>query len=206
MMTLLEFVRKLQTPDGRIECAATYGGCLEYIEKMEAQNREIASADLDEARRLVESLNKTIFQLESEKSDLWKRMEAAQLTAKMINSENDTMRNYENSKTEIMFDLELENKELKDKMELTMRQFADTVRSQNDLASRLATIGNMPPTVVKESFPLMPKPWPPGSLPLVIGGGGAGETEWDRLRKRSEEISNEIKDRMNRNPRDIPNT
>jgi len=87
-MTILEFVRKLQTPDGRIECAATYGGCLEYIEKMEEQNREMhnqiiengeqeemASADLDEARNLVESLKKTIAELESEKSDLWKRLD-----------------------------------------------------------------------------------------------------------------------------------
>lgn len=151
-MTLLEFIRKLQTPDGRVECAAMYGGCLEYIEKMEAQNREMhnqiiengeheemASADLDESRKLIESLKKTIAELESEKSDLWKRLDktsielaericnlerrlaAAQLAAKMLNAENEAMRNYGDSKTKIIFDLELENKELKDKLDLTTK-------------------------------------------------------------------------------------
>lgn len=86
-MTLLEFVRKLQTPDGRIECAATYGGCLEYIEKMEAQNREMHnqiiengeqeemySADLDESRKLVESMRVSISKLEAQKMDLTSRL------------------------------------------------------------------------------------------------------------------------------------
>lgn len=98
-MTLLEFVRKLQTPEGRIECAATYGGCLEHIDKVEAVNREMhnqiiedgeseemSDAELKELRKCldvrnmeVEGLRKTISELESEKADLWKRLDQTEI-------------------------------------------------------------------------------------------------------------------------------
>ncbi len=105
-MTLLEFVRKLQTPDGRIECAAAYGECdqkltaaesdnfdlREEIKSIKFESERIDKTDLDEARKLVAELKQTIAELESEKLNLWKRVDTAQLTAKMLNLEIETMR------------------------------------------------------------------------------------------------------------------
>lgn len=111
-MTLLEFIRKLQTPEGRLECATTYGDCKERLTDTESDNFDLRE-EIKALKFERDRIDKT--------EELTKRLYTEKLVNEALNMEIEGLRKAHAE----------EVNQLKEKFDLTKRQFADTLRSGN---------------------------------------------------------------------------